>query len=99
MERIIHDSIMEMEMLHLQAEVETIEMERVLAMSLALEEEKLCLLQTELEEYERREGQRSNDSAPSKVRFLLYNTCIRVLFSTYVRSLHMNYCLLLYVGG
>jgi len=61
MERIIHDSIMEMEMFHIQAEMEAIEMERVLAMSLALEEEKLNVLQTELEEYERDEAQKAKD--------------------------------------
>lgn len=61
MERIIRDSIMEMEMFHIQAEMEAIEMERVLAMSLALEEEKLNILQTELEEYEREEAERANE--------------------------------------
>lgn len=50
---------MEMEMLHIQAEMEAMEMERVLAMSLALEEEKLYLMQTELEEIERRDASNS----------------------------------------
>lgn len=61
MERIIQDSIMEMEMFHIQAEMEAIEMERVLAMSLALEEEKLNVLQTELAEYERAAENEANE--------------------------------------
>lgn len=56
MDKIIQDSIQELEMLHLQAEMEASEMERILAMSLALEEERLHLMQTEIEEMERNEG-------------------------------------------
>ena len=70
MERIIHDSIMEMEMFHIQAEMEAVEMERVLAMSLALEEEKLSALQNELADYEAEKEKETSEyyNAQGKVR-------------------------------